>query len=70
MMPTAETVVVDTDVVSFLFRNDTRAARYRPYLTGRVLTISFMTLAELDQWVLDGAELGLGATSCHEGTPG
>lgn len=53
MMPTAETVVVDTDVVSFLFRNDTRAARYRPYLTGRVLTISFMTLAELDQWVLE-----------------
>src|SRR5437870_9427602 len=46
-------VVVDTDVVSFLFRGDTRAEPYRPYLTGRVLTISFMTLAELDQWVLE-----------------
>jgi predicted nucleic acid-binding protein len=46
-------VVVDTDVVSFLFRRDTRAALYRPHLTGRTLTISFMTLAELDQWALE-----------------
>jgi tRNA(fMet)-specific endonuclease VapC len=45
--------VVDTDVVSFIFRNDTRAALYGPHLAGRVLTISFMTLAELDQWALE-----------------
>jgi predicted nucleic acid-binding protein len=46
-------VVVDTDVVSFLFRRDTRADLYRPHLAGRVLAISFMTLADLDQWVLE-----------------
>jgi tRNA(fMet)-specific endonuclease VapC len=45
-------LVVDTDVVSFLFKGDTRAARYRPHLDGRLLVISFMTLAELDQWAL------------------
>jgi hypothetical protein len=42
--PAAGVVVVDTDVVSFLFRNDTRAGLYRPHLAGRVLTISFTTL--------------------------
>jgi tRNA(fMet)-specific endonuclease VapC len=51
--PPAPMAVVDTDVVSFLFRNDSRAALYRPHLAGRVLTISFMTLAELDQWSLE-----------------
>jgi tRNA(fMet)-specific endonuclease VapC len=42
--------VVDTDVVSFLFRQDTRAALYRRHLDGRLLLVSFMTVAELDQW--------------------
>ena len=45
-------VVVDTDVVSFLFKRDTRAHVYRPYLDGGVPTISFMTIAELDRWAL------------------
>jgi tRNA(fMet)-specific endonuclease VapC len=44
--------VVDTDVLSSLFRNDTRAEQYRPLLTGRILAISFMTVAELDRWTL------------------
>jgi tRNA(fMet)-specific endonuclease VapC len=48
-MPTA---LVDTDVVSFYFRNDTRAALYDPHLTGRILAISFMTLAELHRWAI------------------
>jgi tRNA(fMet)-specific endonuclease VapC len=43
---------VDTDVLSFTFRGDTRAELYRPHLTGKLLAISFMTLAELDQWAL------------------
>src|SRR5712692_5363752 len=43
-------VVVDTDVVSFLFKRDTRAQSYRQFLRGRDLVISFMTLAELDHW--------------------
>jgi predicted nucleic acid-binding protein len=43
---------VDTDVLSYLFRDDTRIETYRPYLTGLSLIISFMTVAELDRWAL------------------
>ena len=39
--------VIDTDVLSFIFRGDTRAARYAPHLFGHVLTISFQTRAEM-----------------------
>jgi tRNA(fMet)-specific endonuclease VapC len=44
--------VVDTDVISFLFKRDTRAKLYEPHLTGKLLVISFMTIAELDRWAL------------------
>lgn len=50
--PAPRRVVVDTDVISFLFKADTRADLYRPHLDGRLVVISFMTLAELDQWAL------------------
>jgi len=46
------TIVVDTDVLSFLFRNDSRAELYRTHLTGQLLVISFMTVAELELWTL------------------
>lgn len=45
-------VVVDTDVVSFLFKRDSRSELYRPHLVGNELIISFMTLAELYRWAL------------------
>ena len=45
-------VVVDTDVVSFLFKNDSRAQLYLPLLLDRELLVSFMTEAELEQWIL------------------
>jgi tRNA(fMet)-specific endonuclease VapC len=45
--------IVDTDVVSMLFKGDTRALAYRSHVTGRLLGISFMTLAELDRWPLE-----------------
>jgi predicted nucleic acid-binding protein len=45
--------IVDTDVVSMLFKGDTRALAYRPHITGRLLGISFMTLAELERWPLE-----------------
>jgi tRNA(fMet)-specific endonuclease VapC len=48
----ADGCVVDTDVISYLFRRDTRAEIYRPYLTGRLAAVSFMTIAELDRWAL------------------
>src|SRR5580700_7006977 len=44
--------VVDTDVVSFLFKNDTRSQVYLPLLKDRKLLVSFMTEAELEQWIL------------------
>jgi predicted nucleic acid-binding protein len=40
-------VLVDTDVVSYLFKKDTRAEFFRPFLVNRTLAISFMTVAEL-----------------------
>ena len=45
--------IVDTDVVSMLFKGDTRAQRYRAHLAGRLLGVSFMTLAELDDGSLN-----------------
>lgn len=45
-------VLIDTDVVSFLFKNDSRAQSYLPHLHDRQWLISFMTEAELEQWVL------------------
>jgi tRNA(fMet)-specific endonuclease VapC len=44
-------VVLDTDVWSFLFKGDSRAEHYRPYLEGAVACVSFQTVAELYQWV-------------------
>lgn len=43
-------IVLDTDVVSFLFRTDSRAQLYPPHLDNRQWFISFMTEAELEQW--------------------
>ena len=45
-------VVVDTDVVSFLFKSHPIAYQYLPDLADRTPLISFITLAELDRWVL------------------
>lgn len=44
--------VVDSDVVSMLFKGDARAFAFR-HITGRLLGISFMTLAELERWPLE-----------------
>jgi tRNA(fMet)-specific endonuclease VapC len=46
-------VVVDTDVVSYEFKRDSRAVLYDAHLAGRQLILSFMTLAELDRWTLE-----------------
>ena len=45
-------VVVDTDIVSFDFKGDTRAPLYHRHLAGKLLVMSFMTLAQLDRWAL------------------
>lgn len=45
-------VVVDTDVVSFLFKGDTRGALYESHLVGRLRIIAAQTRAELEHWAL------------------
>lgn len=45
-------LVVDTDVVSFLFKNHSIARLYDADLQGHTLLLSFMTVAELDRWVI------------------
>lgn len=44
------TVLLDTNVVSYLFKRDTRAALYAEHLRNRELAIAIMTVAELFQW--------------------
>jgi hypothetical protein len=42
--------VVDTDVLSFWQKTDTRGAEYARILAGRTLIISFQTVAEQLRW--------------------
>jgi len=43
-------VLLDTNIVSYLFKGDTRATAYASLLQGHRLAISFMTVAELFEW--------------------
>lgn len=45
-------VVVDTDVISFIFRDDSRNALYQPHLDGKLALIAAQTRAELELWSL------------------
>lgn len=45
-------IVVDTDVLSFVFKGDTRAEAYQAHLVGQTWIVSFMAVAELDRWAL------------------
>lgn len=45
-----DVVLLDTNIVSFLLKGDSRARSYAPHLRGQILAISFMTVAELFQW--------------------
>ena len=47
-----ERVVVDTDVISFVFKGHSQAAAYVPDLDGKQIVVSFMTVAELKRWAL------------------
>ena len=46
-------LVVDTDVVSYLFKQDSRGDLYKPHMQGHLLLISPMTRAELEAWALE-----------------
>lgn len=43
-------VLLDTNIVSYIFKRDSRAGDYAPHLLGRELAIALMTVAELFQW--------------------
>ena len=60
-------VVVDTDVVSYLFKSHPVAFQYLADLKDRTPMISFMTLAELDRWVLN-AQWGDARTNAFAST--
>lgn len=46
-------IVVDTDVISFFQKRDTRYELYSSHLFNTEKLISFMTLAELRRWTLE-----------------
>jgi len=46
-------LLVDTNIVSYFHRGDTRAKRYEPHLIGKQLFVSFMTVAELYKWPVE-----------------
>ena len=46
------TLLLDTNIVSYLMRGHSLAAGYQPYLDGQVLAISFMTVAEMHEGAL------------------
>lgn len=45
--------LIDTCVVSYLFKNHSLATYYRPFLAGKLLNLSFMSLAELYRWSME-----------------
>lgn len=45
-------VIVDSNVVSYIYKKDTRATLYEPHLANTLASISFMTLAELERWTI------------------
>jgi tRNA(fMet)-specific endonuclease VapC len=48
-----ERCILDTNIVSYIMRGDTRAAPYRDYLVGKQAGISFQTVAELRRWAIE-----------------
>lgn len=45
-------VLLDTNIVSFILKNDSRLETYKPHLQNQRLAVSFMTVAELFQWAM------------------
>ena len=44
------TILIDTNIVSYLSKGDSRANDYAPHLQGHELAIAMMSVAELFQW--------------------
>jgi tRNA(fMet)-specific endonuclease VapC len=46
-------IVIDTNILSFLFKNDTRARDYEKHLLSGPIFIAFVTVAEVERWALE-----------------
>ena len=46
-------ILLDTNIVSFFFKTDSRSALYAPWLRGQTLAITFVTAGELYRWPLE-----------------
>lgn len=46
-------MLIDTNIVSYFFKRDTRATAYEPHLRGKQLSLSLMTVAELYKWPIE-----------------
>lgn len=45
-------LLLDTDVVSYLLKGDSRFRFYEPLVSGKMLALSFMSEAELYRWAI------------------
>lgn len=43
-------MLIDTNIISYIYKGDSRAAAYQPHLLGQQWYVSFMTLAEIYRW--------------------
>jgi predicted nucleic acid-binding protein len=51
-MAVPDAYLIDTDVLSYILKHDSRAEWYLQHLTDTVVVISFMSYAELERWAL------------------
>jgi predicted nucleic acid-binding protein len=47
-----DAALVDTDVISYFLKDDTRALLYLPHIDQKTIVLSFMTIAEVERWML------------------
>lgn len=48
----ADSVLLDTDVASYLFKNSPRAKPFRAHIAGKRVALAFVSVAELFKWTL------------------
>ncbi|MBC7933027.1 MAG: PIN domain-containing protein [Rubrivivax sp.] len=51
--PPSEVVVLDTNVVSYIFKRDTRGELYKPHVEGKLQMIAAQTFAEIERLPLE-----------------
>jgi predicted nucleic acid-binding protein len=47
-VPLHNVVVIDTNVISYIFKRDTRGDLYKPHIEGKLIMIAAQTFAELE----------------------